>query len=320
MVAELGDESISSGLTTASALPLAGLATIAGYSALQVGTYWRMQFVTAGMIGGIPENCKVAELNAKDGKNIFYLPKGIEFTAIMPQDSSKGTDKEEEKLRLDNQLVLESIGKANRGGLGLSGKVRRKTQDLGPKCMDCVISTGSLNSLTRIQRLEKFNEIYRILRPGGLFVFVEPDGDGNFYEQLTEIFPEQISLDTASAGEKLYRAQQKRELKEKGNAGKPSKKKGKKARVAQEEAEMPAATTEESRKDMDSSTSMNIVEGVGGHLEEFESQEVRGEELPPGGLGSENKDTRAVESRPGITYQRMQNIAFPYITGIAVRP
>ena len=32
---------------------------------------------------GIPAESSVVEIDAQDGKNIFYLPKGTEFTAVM---------------------------------------------------------------------------------------------------------------------------------------------------------------------------------------------------------------------------------------------
>jgi hypothetical protein len=42
-----------------------------------------MQFISAGIVTGIPPNSCVVEVDAVDGKNIFYLPKGTEFTAVM---------------------------------------------------------------------------------------------------------------------------------------------------------------------------------------------------------------------------------------------
>jgi hypothetical protein len=45
--------------------------------------YWKMQFISAGIVTGIPPKSCVVEVDAVDGKNIFYLPKGTEFTAVM---------------------------------------------------------------------------------------------------------------------------------------------------------------------------------------------------------------------------------------------
>ena len=88
----------------ASLLPIAVISKIA--------LYWRMQFVTAGMVGGIPKNSKVVELDAEDGKNVFYLPSAVEYTAIMSPGNSP--EKVKEKSRINEQLILECIGKANR--------------------------------------------------------------------------------------------------------------------------------------------------------------------------------------------------------------
>ena len=44
--------------------------------------------------------------------SVFYLPKGTEYTAIMNPGSDTG--KTNDKIRINEQLILESIGKANR--------------------------------------------------------------------------------------------------------------------------------------------------------------------------------------------------------------
>ena len=42
-----------------------------------------MQFISAGIVTGIPSQSSVVEVDAQDGKNIFYLPKGTDYTAVM---------------------------------------------------------------------------------------------------------------------------------------------------------------------------------------------------------------------------------------------
>ncbi len=71
------------------------------------------------------------------------------------------------------------------GGLGLSGRVRFKTQEIPSKSVDCVISIGALSR--SIIPVEIIQEGYRMLRPGGLFVFVEPDGKNQTINQLTKV-------------------------------------------------------------------------------------------------------------------------------------
>ena len=65
--------------------------------------------------------------------------------------------------------------------------------------MDCVISVGAISRSDR--PVETINEAFRMLRPGGLFVFVEPDNSGDMAEQILKIFPEKI-VGASSAGEK----------------------------------------------------------------------------------------------------------------------
>ena len=42
-----------------------------------------MQFISAGIVTGIPAKSSVVEVDALDGKNIFYLPKDTDYTAVM---------------------------------------------------------------------------------------------------------------------------------------------------------------------------------------------------------------------------------------------
>ena len=83
------------------------------YAIFKIGGYWRVQLETAKLLGGIPEGLTVLELGVVDGKNIFYLPKRTDYTAIMPVniDDVKAAAS---KFDLNERLILESIGKANR--------------------------------------------------------------------------------------------------------------------------------------------------------------------------------------------------------------
>ena len=59
------------------------------------------------------EELLIVEIEAIDGKNIFYLPKKSQYTAIMSVTENDPV-KAKEKSRLNEQLILECIGKANR--------------------------------------------------------------------------------------------------------------------------------------------------------------------------------------------------------------
>jgi hypothetical protein len=73
-----------------------------------------MQYMTASLVGGVPEGSSLVEIDAIDGKNVFYLPKGIDFTAVMSTGNDADMKKQKEKARINEQLILECIGKANR--------------------------------------------------------------------------------------------------------------------------------------------------------------------------------------------------------------
>lgn len=88
------------------------LSIIGVYGLLKLFIYWSMQLKTAELLSGIPPNLSVVEVGAVDGKNIFYLPKGSDYLAVMPLVGDE--NKQKEKAKLDEQLILECIGKANR--------------------------------------------------------------------------------------------------------------------------------------------------------------------------------------------------------------
>ena len=68
--------------------------------------------------------------------------------------------------------------------------------------VDCVVSIGAISRAT--SKVELVTEAYRMLRPGGLFVFVEPDGAGDTVQNILNVFPEKITSDS-SAGAKIVK-------------------------------------------------------------------------------------------------------------------
>ena len=58
-----------------------------------------MQFISAGIVSGIPGKSSVVEVDALDGKNIFYLPKGTDFTAVMFPGKTK-------KVKIKNYIII----------------------------------------------------------------------------------------------------------------------------------------------------------------------------------------------------------------------
>lgn len=290
---------------------------VAGASGLLLGSfqfyvYVRMQYVSANMFGRIPEGSLVAELDAKDGKNIFYLPRNVEYTAIMASDPSGKVEKDDEKLKLDTQLVLESIGKANQNGLQLKGKVRRSTKEIEAKSLDCVISNGAIGRQLEGQpRAAIVREAYRMLRPGGLLVFVEPGRPERVIDDLQVAFQEVIrgGMSAGKQAEKAARVKRNR----KGVS------KGRRRRVLDEELESVKFTS--------------AVFGMEEKEQEKEEKEERGEDvysLPGDAAGAGGDDgpssndksmSSSTLERPGITWERIPNFnILPFVTGIAVRP
>ena len=260
-------------------LPISVLITSFGLFKFIV--YSRMQFVTASMIGGIPPKSSICEIDAIDGKNIFYLSKECDYTAIMP---IKEIDpkKIKDKLAINEQLILESIGKANIGGLKLSGKIRQKTQDIATKTIDTVISVGALSRSNNAY--ETLMEINRILRPGGLFVFVEPanTNNGETIKTIESIFPKEI-ISIESAGTKIEKAKAKEAKKSKNNKKIP-------------------------KNDLETFSNIDDENKV----EEVEVNTIN---------QNDNNDVNTKPIvRPGLTYELLQNVIDPYVTGIGIKP
>ena len=191
-------EADTAGLATSVILGLGGIGAAVNFAA-----YAKLQVETAQLVGGIPRDSVVTEIDAQDGKNVFYLPPGIDYTAVMASQSK-------EKAAINEQLILESVGKANgmlasaTTGGGIKGKLRTKTQEIRPKTQDVVLSVGAIGRAT--DKAIIVNEALRMLKPGGLFVFLEPGGD-DVLDLVKKFFPERIEIievveDAGSSGKK----------------------------------------------------------------------------------------------------------------------
>jgi SAM-dependent methyltransferase len=303
-VAVLSSSSLPDDLTsTLAPLAPAGAAALGGAALLfKLGVYWRMQFVSAAMVSGIPRGSTVVELDAQDGKNVFYLGEGVQYTAVMSSGSDDDSaSKRKEKERINNQLILESIGKANRGGLNLQGKVRSRTAEIPSKSVDVVVSTGAVARAGGLSAaVELVNEAYRVLRPGGLFVFCDADGRGDVIEAVTKVFPATITS-SQSAGDKAKK--RKAAAGNDDDGGKKKKRKSSKAEAMAGSGSTGGNDANASNDDDDNVDSAEQGAGDSGSAEEA------GESVPA-----------AAVTRPGISYERLANLFDPYVTGIAVRP
>lgn len=302
------------------------------YLLLQLAAYWKAQFMTASIIGGIPTGLKIVEIDAQDGKNVFYLPKNSEYIAVMPSGvaDKKALENADEKERKriketaqrNTQVILESIGNANRNQLNLQGKIRERTQDIQSKSVDCVISAGSLSKLKdQNSQVEKVTEIYRMLRPGGLFVFVEANSDCDLIDDVMyKVFPKTIQ-NTPTAGDKMYASANteiadarsvgggKKEKKAKGKSGGKRRKRGEQeAAVFEASVKMTQETTDNDAMVLETDTAAPVDEPAEIVTETVTVTEPKTVPL----LG---------KVRNAITFERVQNmLLFPYVTGIAVKP
>lgn len=261
-------------------LPLIGGGMAAVAALFKVSVYSRMQYTTASLLGGMPPNSIVVEMDAIDGKNIFYLPKGVDYTAVMPIKEQLDANKLKEKSKMNEQLILESIGKANGMGgsnYGLRGKLRQKSIDIPNRSVDCVISTGAITRAT--DKIGLLQEIARILKPGGLLLFVENDKD-QIIATMQKIFPEEIIQKQLVDNEVIA-----------------PKKKSKRR------------NTESNSDNSSSSNSSDDMSPVTAALETSVSID-----------GTDNKKKVTKISKPGMRFERLDNIFDPYVTGIAVCP
>lgn len=275
-VLPISDASIETSTTfTSTLLPLIGGGMVAATALFKISVYSRMQYTTASLLGGMPPNSVVVEMDAIDGKNIFYLPKGVDYTAVMPIKEQLDANKLKEKNKMNEQLILESIGKANGMGgsnYGLRGKLRQKSIDIPNRSVDCVISTGAITRAT--DKIGMLQEIARILKPGGLLLFVENDRD-QIIQTMQRIFPEEIIQKQVTEIDEIA----------------PRKKSKRKNSTDNSDIEASNMTIAS-----DSAESTAVVDAA------------------------DNKKKITKVSKPGMRFERLDNLFDPYVTGIAVCP
>eukprot|EP01038_Epipyxis_sp_PR26KG_P009269 gene9269-12486_t len=286
-----------------------GLAVIVGgtYGLVTTIQYYRMQYIAASLYGQMPPDSDILEIDAEDGKNVYYIPEKSRYTAIMPVKEND-PNKKKVKSQLNEELILKCVGETNKEGMNVSGKVRQRTQEIQTKSMDCVVSYGAIDRATT-GGVELLNEVYRMLRPGGLFVFVEPDKDQEFLNKLYKVFPEEI-VGGQSAGEKTKQYKQKKaeemKIAKKGKGGKNSKKA---LTILEELEEMRKADLEASEKLKETVTP---VENDESRLEVIQAT------VNDGQFSLVSTNSSVV--RKTVSYERYVNLFSPFISGVAVRP
>lgn len=163
---------------------------------------------------------------------------------------------------------------------------------------------------------ETLQEVFRILRPGGLFVFVEPDtvrGQGQSVKELIKkVFPEKIkvqsspirNIDTASTSTSL--SEDEEFIRSRGKRGATKNKFSKVNSAVIDKAEVSVATVADS---IDNNNSNNKL------------SKTNDDQAAPG-----IQDTSTITAtpdnnlKPGLVVEIHNNLINTYVSGIAVRP
>ena len=130
----------------------------------------------------------------------------------------------------------------------------------------------------------------------GLFVFVEPDASDRVISNVLKVFPEKIISDT-SAGVKATKVKKKTDTNDKSK--KKDKANRKKKSITDEIDEIINSPKSKGHEDMNEP------------VKDRDNNDL---------IGTEIEKSRELKERPGISYQRDQNLLDPFVTGIAVRP
>jgi len=183
--------------------------------------------------------------------------------------------------------------------------------------------------------------INRLLRPGGLFLFSEPDGDSSFLESvykvflihsytsipmyICQVFPERISNKVATAGEKATRSESfSSEKKTKNKKIRNSRDSSKKKRGGDDSSEEESSATTATIEDDSVSDSViavdNSVNTIAATTTTTTTTTAEGTEMVVADSSSARTGDKDGSTRPAVTVERLSNVFFPYITGIAVRP
>ena len=144
------------------------LSVLGGFGIAKAFVYWRVQFITAAMIGKhVPPDAKrVLEFGVGAGKNLYYYPKTVGMVVGIDEDAK------------EDLLIQVSVA----AGVPFVAKKQSvlENSNQADASVDAVVVTGALTECGDAEKLVA--EAARVLKPGAPLVFVEymswPMGDG----------------------------------------------------------------------------------------------------------------------------------------------
>lgn len=160
------------------------LSILGGFAIARTVVYWRVQFITASMIGRhVPPGARrVLEYGVGQGKNLYYYPKSVGMVVGIDPDAK------------EDLLIQVSVA----SGVPFVAKKQPLESGSGQAdaSIDAVVSTGSFGKVRDPEAL--LREAARVLKPGAPLVFVEDLGTLNEKGDALD------ALTTSAAAEALF--------------------------------------------------------------------------------------------------------------------
>lgn len=155
-----------------------------------------------------------------------------------------------------------------------------------------------------------------MLRPGGLFVFLEPDDDdGNLIDLVYKVFPRSIAPTTVTAGRQHRKTE--------GTALIVDSDKDTSTISLDSSQTVVTVATRKGKRSSRTSSSSSLsrsAEGIGMAVADTLAVDSDAS-LSSGVESSTGEDNRSTNSRPGVSFQVISTLGlFPYVAGIAVKP
>jgi SAM-dependent methyltransferase len=168
------------------------LAIFGGLAIYKTVVYWRVQYITAAMIGKhVPPTARrVLEYGVGQGKNLYYYPKTVGMVVGIDPDA-----KEDLLAQVSIASSVPFVSKRQ--------KLEENTGQ-GDSTVDAVVTTGAMGRVKDPEGL--VIEAARILKPGGVLVFVEDLGTVNQKSNVLQ------ALTKSDAAEKYFEPAQFDEL------------------------------------------------------------------------------------------------------------